>query len=60
MDIKKSNNSASFNNLLVSPFPTTAPVSSDSGILGEIKYFGNDLYIYLGNGWNKVNLTVLS
>lgn len=60
MDIKKSNNSTTFNNLLVSAFPTSAPVASDTGILGEIKYFGNNLYIYLDNGWNKVNLTVLS
>ncbi len=56
MTIQKINNSSKFDNLLISSFSST-PSSSTSGLEGEIKFFENDLYIYLNSKWKKFSLS---
>ena len=54
MDISKVNNTTTFHNFLVKNL-SEDPTSSTPGINGELKYFGTNLYIYLGQ-WKKVTL----
>lgn len=54
MDISKINNTTTFHNFLVKNL-SEDPTSSTPGINGELKYFGTNLYIYLGQ-WKKVTL----
>lgn len=55
MDINKKNNSTVFDNLLIKSFDSE-PSSSTTGMEGELKYFGTNLYIYLTK-WKKMTLT---
>ena len=59
LEINKTNETTTLKNNLILKSLDSAPTASTLGINGQINYFNNELFIYLGNMWKKVNLTNL-